>query len=214
METSRCKSLFGNIPQVCNLLRYLSSKSLSVAAELWLTVDSVFCFVILKSRNQYHSKPLIQNKTLSWRAPDCWKRSLLQIQRLLLHICAASPRCCSDADSMVMKKNTPWESWLVFIIIQVPLGYLLRVGVAGPSGRWLAGLPGGPRSARAGGGRDTNTEPVVPSDAGPWSCYSATSILARSRTLHCACKCLERWGNKDLGCWQIRWGVEIGNRKH
>lgn len=55
----------------------------------------------------------------------------------------------------------------MFIIIQVPLGYLLRVGVAGPSGRWLAGLPRGPRSARAGGGRDTNTEPEVPSDAGP-----------------------------------------------
>lgn len=68
------------------------------------------------------------------------------------------------------KKNTPPESWLVFIIIQVPSGYLLRVSVAGPSGRWLAGLPGGPRSARAGGGgRDTNTEPEVPSDAGPWS---------------------------------------------
>lgn len=213
MQTSRCKSLFGNIPQVCNLLRYLSSKSLSVAAELWLTVDSVFCFVILKSRNQYRSKPLIQNKTLSWRAPD----SVANAASCRSNVCCSTSvqhhhDAAATPTRWEWKKNTPWES--VFIIIQVPSGYLLRVGVAGPSGRWLAGLPGGPRSARAGGGRDTNTEPEVPSDAGPWSCYSATGILARSRTLHCACKCLERWGNKDFGCWQIRWGVEIGNRKH
>lgn len=54
-------------------------------------------------------------------------------------------------DGNEKKKKTPPKSWLVFIIIQVPSGYLLRVSVAGPSGRWLASLPGGPRSARAGG---------------------------------------------------------------
>lgn len=38
-----------------------------------------------------------------------------------------------------------------------------------------------PLSESLGGGRDANTEPEVPSDAGPWSCYTATGILARSR---------------------------------
>lgn len=41
-------------------------------------------------------------------------------------------------------------------------------------------------------GRDTNTEPEVPSDAGLWLCYSATGIRARSYRLNCASKCMER----------------------
>lgn len=58
---------------------------------------------------------------------------------------AASSKSRSNTDWMVMRKHAaPPESWRVFIIIQVPSGYTLRVGAAGPSVWWLAGLPGGP----------------------------------------------------------------------
>lgn len=95
---------------------------------------------------------------------------------------------------MKKKKNTPPESWLVFIIIQVPSGYLLRVSVAGPSGRWLAGLPGGPRSARAWGGDVTQIQSQrCLLTLAPGRATLPPVSLQGAVTLHCACsKCLER----------------------